>query len=203
MGTITVNASVSLDGVMQSPARANEDVRGGFRHGGWANGYQDPVAAEAAGRAMAAAAESALLFGRRTYEDFYAVWPNRPEPNPFTEVLNRKQKYVASTTLSEPMPWMNSTLLSGPAAESVARFKREGEQDLVVLGSGALVRSLISARLVDRFVLSIHPLVLGAGQQLFDGDLPLHRLSLVESIPTTTGVIIATYDMTERAAPDA
>ena len=73
--------------------------------------------------------------GRRTYEDFYAVWPNRPD-NPFTEALNNSQKYVASTTLKEPLPWMNSTLLKGDIAQAVAELRAQPDYDLMVLGSG-------------------------------------------------------------------
>jgi dihydrofolate reductase len=108
MGKLVVFNSVTLDGVMQAPARPDEDRRGGFEHGGWATTYFDPVLASFAGEGMAR--EGGLLFGRRTYEDFYSVWPNRSD-NPFTEVLNKRQKYVASTTLAEPLPWQNSKLL--------------------------------------------------------------------------------------------
>jgi len=106
----------------------------------------------------------ALLLGRRTYEDFAAFWPN--EDSPFTAVLNDTQKYVASTTLEEPLTWSNTTLLQGDAAEAVARLKAQPgiEKDLVVLGSGELVQSLMRRNLVDEYVLLIHPLVLGSGR---------------------------------------
>ena len=193
MSKITVFEHVTLDGVMQAPARPDEDTRGGFTQGGWANRYADAVAAEVAGKHMAAASGSALLFGRRTYEDFYRVWPSRPEPNPFTDVLNRTQKYVTSRTLHEPLAWANATLLSGDAAESVAQLKDESGQDLVVLGSGGLVHSLLAAGLVDELALSIYPLVLGSGLKLFDGASRYAEFHLDDAIPTTTGVIIATY----------
>src|SRR5207244_823341 len=125
----------------------DEDPRGGFEHGGWALPYFDPV------MGVSIAAESmaktpALLFGRRTYEDFYAFWPKRTG-NPFTEVLNNLQKYVASTTLEEPLLWSNSTLLTGDAAAAVATLKDQSDKDLVVLGSGELVQSLMRRNLVD------------------------------------------------------
>lgn len=100
--------SLTLDGVMQGPAREDEDRRGGFRHGGWAIPYGDEVLARFMGERMAG--EGSLLLGRRTYQDFHAVWPKRTD-NPFTDRLNASRKYVASNTLSEPLPWMNSTLL--------------------------------------------------------------------------------------------
>src|SRR5512143_2633905 len=149
---------------MQAPGRADEDTRGGFQHGGWAIADADRAIGKAAGESMATT--GALLFGRRTYEDFYSVWPNRTD-NPFTVVLNNTQKYVASTTLKEPLAWSNSTLLKGDVAEAVARLKKQPGKDIVILGSGELVRSLIQHNLVDEYMLLIHPLILGAGGRLF------------------------------------
>lgn len=190
MNKVVVNMNLTLDGVMQAPGRPDEDRRGGFVHGGWARPYFDPVMGRAAAEGIARA--PALLFGRRTYEDFYAVWPKRMD-NPFTEVLNNARKYVASTTLQEPLPWSNSTLLSGDAAAAVATLKSQPGKDLVVLGSGELVQSLMRRNLVDEFVLSIHPLVLGSGRRLFPDGCPFAALRLVETKTTTTGVVIATY----------
>jgi dihydrofolate reductase len=186
---VVVVENVTLDGVMQAPARPDEDERDGFAHGGWAIPYNDAVMGEKMGERMARG--GALLLGRRTYEDFFAVWPKRTD-NPYTEVLNRSQKYVASTTLSEPLPWENSTLLAGDAADAVARMRDEPGPDLGVLGSGALVRSLAARGLVDEYALLIHPLVLGTGRRLF-GDGPPAPLRLADAVTTTTGVIIATY----------
>jgi len=192
MGKVIVHISLTLDGVMQAPGRADEDTRGGFSHGGWASPYFHPVMAKAAGEAMASATPSALLFGRRTYEDFYKVWPGRTD-NPFTKVLDAQQKYVASTTLTEPLPWVNSTLLQGDGAAAVARLKAEGERDFTVLGSGDFVQSLMRHDLVDEWRLLIHPLVLGTGRRLFPDGAPLAKLTLADTESTPTGVIIATY----------
>ena len=190
MSKVVAFTSLTLDGVMQAPGRPDEDRRGGFEHGGWATPYADSVLGSVAGESMAYT--GALLFGRRTYEDFYAVWPNRTD-NPFTAVLNNTQKYVASTTVSEPLPWSNSTLLGGDAAEAVARLKQESGKDFVVLGSGELVQSLIRHHLVDEYVLLIHPLVLGSGCRLFTDGGTFAALRLVKTRTTTTGVVIATY----------
>ena len=138
----------------------------------------------------------ALLLGRRTYEDFYTVWPNRTD-NPFTAVLNNTQKYVASTTLSEPLSWSNSTLLKGDAAEAVAKLKEEPGKDLLVMGSGELVQSLMRHNLVDEYVLLIHPLVLGSGRHLFTDGGPFAALRLVNTKTTTSGVVIAFYQPAE------
>jgi len=200
MARLVVLNSVTLDGVMQAPARADEDTRGGFTHGGWAIPYNDAVMAQVMGEGMAQSAGGSLLFGRRTYMDFYNVWPNRTN-NPFTPVLNATQKYVASTTLEEPLPWSNSTLLKGDVAEAVARLKEQAEKDIMIMGSGELIQTLMRHNLIDEFTLSIHPLALGTGRRLFaDGGAPA-AFRLVKSVPTTTGVIIATYQLAEPATP--
>lgn len=193
MGKITVVNNVTLDGVMQAPARPDEDTRGGFTHGGWAIPYQDAVLAEKMGEMMASG-NGSLLLGRRTYEDFFAVWPKRAN-NPFTEHLNKVQKYVASTTLKEPLPWQNSVLLNGDAADAVAALKQQSDRGLAVLGSGELLKSLIRRNLIDEYILLIFPTALGEGRRLFPEKESV-RLRLVDSLTTTTGVIIATYRAT-------
>jgi dihydrofolate reductase len=189
MRRVIVFMSLTLDGVIQAPARADEDVRGGFAHGGWALPYADPIMGQAA--AESGATTGAILLGRRTYEDFYAVWPHRKD-NPYTEVLNNTLKYVASTTLKEPLPWMNSKLLEGDAAGAVARLKHEPGKDMVVLGSGVLVESLMRNNLIDEYMLLIHPLVLGSGRRMFNEGCAA-PLRLIDSKTTTKGVVIATY----------
>ena len=198
MSRIVVVESLSLDGVMQAPGRADEDRRGGFERGGWALPYRDSVMGEVMAEGMADAGP--MLFGRRTYEDFFRVWPGRKD-NPYTEVLDKAQKYVASRTLQEPLPWQNSTLLEGDAANSVARLKEQPGKDIVVLGSGELVGSLIRHGLVDEYVLLIHPLVLGPGRRLFPDEGAWAALRLIDAKTTTTGVVIATYGQAEL--PDA
>ena len=190
MRKIVVFMSLTLDVVVQAPGRPDEDRRGGFEHGGWGQPYADPEMGKAA--AESGATTDGILLGRRTYEDFYAVWPNQTD-NPYTEVLNNTQKYVASTTLKEPLPWMNSTLLEGDAVDAVARLKHQPGKDIVVLGSGELVQSLMRGRLVDQYVLLIHPLILGSGRRLFTDTGSRAALKLVDTRTTSTGVVIATY----------
>ena len=189
MGELTIVESLSIDGVMQAPGRPDEDTRDGFEHGGWAVPYADAVM----GRAMAErmGGGGAIVLGRRTYEDLYGYWPKQKD-NPYTETLNRTQKYVASTTLHEPLPWESSTLLEGDVVEAVAGLKRE-EEHLTVIGSGELVRSLMDRALVDEFLLLLHPLVLGSGRRLFPDDGALAHLELTDLLTTTTGVVIGTY----------
>lgn len=196
MRRIIVTNHVTLDGVMQAPSGPEEEIRDGFEHGGWAVPYGDEIMGAVMAEEMAKAPD--LLLGRRTYEHFAGFWPKQKD-NPFTPVLDAARKYVASTTLREPLPWVNSTLLEGDAADAVAALKQQPGKDLVILGSGALIHSLMSRDLIDEFLLTIHPLVLGSGRRLFPGDGSYSALRLVDSKPTTTGVIIATY---QRAQED-
>ena len=187
MSKVVVLTNLTLDGVMQGPAGPDEDRRGGFEHGGWAAPY---AAMEATGNNFASA--GALLFGRRTYENFYAVWPKRTD-SPYTEFLNTIPKYVASTTVKEPLPWSNSTLLKGDAAQAVSQLKQQPGKDLLIMGSGELIQSLMRANLIDDYVLLIHPLVLGSGRRLFPDGGAAATLRLVATSTTDKGVVIATY----------
>ncbi|KAA2247296.1 dihydrofolate reductase [Solihabitans fulvus] len=191
MGRIVVTMNLTLDGVMQAPGRPDEDRRGGFEHGGWSQPYADLTMAREMGKGMATT--EAILFGRRTYQDFHGFWPNQTDDNPFTDVLNKTHKYLVSTTMTEPLPWMNSTLLRDNPLPAIADLRDQPGGNIVVLGSGELVRSLIRHHLVDEYVLLIHPLVLGSGQRLFTDDLPTNPLRLVDSVATDTGVLITTY----------
>jgi dihydrofolate reductase len=196
MSNVVVLNHLTLDGVMQAPGRPDEDLRGGFAHGGWARPRGDSV-----GEVFGSIGEvGGLLFGRRTYEDLFSFWPNQTD-NPFTAALNTSQKYVASTTLHEPLPWVNSTLLTGDAAEAVAHLKQQLDKDLLIMGSGVLVQSLMRRNLIDEYVLLIHPLVLGTGRRLFAEGSPTTELQLVDAKTTTSGVVIATYRAAEPAAP--
>lgn len=190
MGKIVVFMNLTLDGVMQAPARPDEDRRGGFEYGGWATPYAEPGIGKAAGESMATS--GALLLGRRTYEDFYSVWPNRTD-SPFTAVLNNAQKYVVSTTLKEPLAWSNSTLIKGDAAQAVAHLREQPGKDIVILGSGELVRSLMRHGFIDEYILLIHPLILGSGRRLFTDGGAFAALRLVNTQTTAAGVVIATY----------
>lgn len=194
MSKVVVFTNVTLDGVMQAPGRPDEDRRGGFEHGGWATPY---AAMAQAGGSMANT--GALLLGRRTYADFYDVWPKRKD-SPFSAMLDNVQKYVASRTLKEPLAWMNSTLLKGDAAEAVAKLRENLDKDLLILGSGDLIQSLMQRGVVDEYVLLIHPLVLGSGRRLFTDGGSFAALRLVNTKTTTSGVVIATYQPAEPTA---
>jgi dihydrofolate reductase len=192
MGCIVACINLTLDGVMQAPARADEDERDGFTHGGWGAKYG----------AMAAVGHvfgntDALLLGRRTYTDFATVWPARPD-SPFTPWLTQIPKHVVSHTLREPLPWANSMLVRGDVIGEVRALRQATARDILIMGSGELLRSLLRAELVDELVLLVHPLVLGAGRRLFgESDSPI-ALDLVSSSALPNGVLVATYHPARR-----
>jgi dihydrofolate reductase len=160
-------------------------VRDGFVHGGWSVSFADPDVVAAFGRPIAEATRAGgFLLGRRTYLDFYDVWPKRADG--FAETLTGTPKYVASTTLTKPPPWDNSILLTDPVSQ-VADLKRDTA--LVVLGSTRLIQSLDRAGLIDEHVLTSHPLVLGQGLHLFASGQPFTSLTLISAPSMQTGVI--------------
>lgn len=193
---VVVIDHLSLDGVMQAPGRADEDTRDSFEHGGWEAPYGDGVMGEAMSAQMAQG--DGLLLGRRTYEDLLSYWNTQPD-SPFMDALNNAPKYIASTTLAEPLRWPNSTLLKGDIAAAVGDLKAREGRNLLILGSGDLIQSLLRHEIIDEYVLMIHPLVLGTGRRLFADGGAFTPLRLVDSTPTTTGVLIATYRPAERA----
>lgn len=196
MGRISALESVTLDGVMQGLGRLDEDTRNGFTEGGWGDGYQDEVSMEFMGEGMSGS--GAMLFGRRTYEDLLSYWTSTTDPNPFTDYLTHALKYVVSRSAGTELAYPNSTLLAGEANETVQSLKADIDQDITVIGSGELVRSLHAAGLMDEYVLQIHPIVLGSGTKLF-GESDRRDLVLERSVPTSTGVIIAHYLVKPRA----
>jgi dihydrofolate reductase len=195
MSTIEVVNHVTLDGVMQAPAHPDEDRRGGFEHGGWAVPYQDEVQGEYMGARMSSRGDGGLLFGRWTYEKMQSAWSQQPEDHPVRQVLERSRKYVVSRS-DRPVEWQNSELLHGDAVEAVAALKAREDRNLVILGSGELIQALLPHGLIDAFLLTIHPLVVGSGRRLFADDGALASFSLAEVKPTTTGVLIARYEAT-------
>ncbi|HEX8861770.1 MAG TPA: dihydrofolate reductase family protein [Actinomycetes bacterium] len=194
MGRIVVMNHVTLDGVMQGPGRADEDTRDGFTHGGWGqrSATPDDAGGKAMGERMAAGGGLAgWLFGRHTYEELLASW--NAQGGPFKDALNNSPKYVASTTLQEPLPWPNSTLLRGDTVEALRALKAQSGGVLAIMGSGVLIGSLMAADLIDEYLLMIHPLVLGTGRRLFPGGVSA-SLRLIDSVTTATGVLVATYE---------
>ena len=166
---------VTLDGVIEAPEK-------------WVIADDDMFAAAEADYARS----DALLLGRRTYETFAASWPQRGSEVPNADWLNNTRKYVASTTLESP-EWNNSTVIEGDVAEAVARLKQEEGKNILVNGSGALVRTLLRDHLLDELRLFVHPVVVGSGIRLFDDGSDPVELTLAESHAYANGVISLTY----------
>ena len=198
MPKLVVSEFLTLDGVMQGPGDSNEDRSGGFDQGGWQLPFFDDVF----GRTImdGFANSGGFLLGRTTYEIFAAYWPNQSADDALAGTMNHLPKYVVSTTLQEPLGWQNSTLISGNVADEIAKLKDQPGKEIQVIGSGELVQTLIRHELVDEYRLMIHPIVLGKGKRLFREGGTGARLRLVDSKPTTTGVLLLTYVPTAEVA---
>jgi dihydrofolate reductase len=186
MRKVIVSEFLSLDGVMQAPGNTDE----GFQYGGWQIPYFDDVMGAVVDKGLKAA--GGLLLGRRTYHHFAGYWPSAPEEQE-PELMNDLPKFVASTTLKEPLAWSNSTLLKGDVAGEVAELKERSGGDLLVYGSGELAQTLMRHNLVDEYRLMVHPVVLGTGKRLFRDDGSRRLLRLVDSTTSGTGVLLLTY----------
>jgi dihydrofolate reductase len=189
MRKLIVSTFLSLDGVMQAPGGPGEDDSGGFSYGGWSVNYWDDQMGAVMGEATSR--PFALVLGRKTYDIFAAYWPHAPEEEG-ASVFNDATKYVASR--SRPtLEWSNSVLLDRDAAAGIAALKQEDGPELQVHGSGNLIQTLLRHHLVDEYRLWLFPLVIGSGKRLFsDGTVPA-GLELVDSLVSSTGVVIGTY----------
>jgi dihydrofolate reductase len=171
---------VTLDGVMESPEQWNMPYFNDEMGQSIAEGF---------------AASDALLMGRVLYEEWAAFWPNQdPEENPIAAQMNSLTKYVVSTTLAEPLEWNNSKLIRGDElAEKIAELKQQPGKDIVVSGSGTLVRSLLRYGLLDELQLMVHPVVVGPGKRLFEEVEEQVTLELADSRTFATGVVYLIY----------
>jgi len=193
MRRVVVDEWMSLDGVVQAPGDPQEDKTGGFAHGGWHLPYFDEMSQKWVVDNLTEA--GGFLLGRRTYEILGSYWATNTseEEQVVARPLNSKPKFVASTTLTEPLDWQNSSLLRGDIAEAVRALQKQNGGDLHVMGSTQLVHTLIENDLVDEFRLMIDPVVLGGGKQLFLDDGARRSLRLVHGQVTATGAFLATY----------
>src|ERR1700692_4590187 len=155
---VVVNEFMSLDGVVQAPGGADEDLDGGFSHGGGSVPYFVPeVMGPAIGEGMSTA--ESLRFGRRTWQGMAAAWPERAG-DPYADQMNAIKKYVASRTLTQDdLTWNNTTLLSPEdAVGDIAELRGRDGGDLLIWGSGSVVKTLLSQGLVDELILLIEPI---------------------------------------------
>ena len=189
MRKIIVLSFITLDGVMQAPGGPEEDTSNGFKYGGWSAPYFDDVVDKVMEKQMKPAD---LLLGRKTFEIFASYWPEHAD---FWPGINDATKYVLSTTMKNSDPiaigWKNSVFLKSLA--DIEKLKNSKGPDIQVHGSGELIQLLLKNDLVDELWLKIHSLTLGKGKKLFDnGPIPA-AFTLIESLVSPTGVIIANY----------
>jgi dihydrofolate reductase len=180
---LIVSEFVTLDGVMEDPGGAE-----GSDGGGWAFQFDSGPEGGRFKLDEVLAADT-LLLGRVTYEGFAQAWPSRTDDAGFADKMNTMPKFVVSTTL-DAVVWNNSTLIGGNVAEEVAQLKQQAGGDILVAGSGQLVRALQEHDLVDEYRLMIYPVVLGSGKRLFEDRSPRTALRLVETRPVGDCVIL-------------
>jgi dihydrofolate reductase len=187
VGRIVVTEYVSLDGVMEAPGGGEE-----FKHAGWT--FEIERGDEGTKFKLDETLSSeALLLGRLTYEGFAAAWPSMTDDMGFADKFNSMPKYVVSSTL-EKAEWNNSTILTGDVVEEVTKLRQTPGGDIVVHGSGQLVRTLLEHDLIDELRLMIFPVVLGAGKRLFGDTSDKKRLQLTDSKTAGDGITILTYN---------
>jgi dihydrofolate reductase len=190
MGRIVAAEYLSLDGVTEDPGSS-----GGFKHRGWTGPYwNDELSAY---QSELLFASDALLLGRVTWQEFVASWPLR-SGDPFTDKMNSMPKFVASTTLEEPLEW-NSTLLKGDLVDEVQKLKQDPDQNLLVYGSGALVDNLMQQNLIDVYRLMLYPVALASGKRFFREGPRKTTLALSDAKTTSTGVVVLTYEAVRAA----
>ena len=180
---------ITLDGVMQAPGGPEEDTSGSFKYGGWTAPYSDEVYGKVVQKELKPAD---YLLGRKTFEIWADYWP---EHGDFWPGINEGTKYVFSKSMKKSDPkvtgWKNSVVIKNLA--DIKKIKNSKGSDIQVWGSGELVHLLLKNDLVDELRLKIHPLTLGKGKKLFDNGTIPAAFTLIESIVTPSGVIIANY----------
>ena len=197
MMKLKITTNVSVDGVMQGLGGQDEDRRGGFERGGWVTPLVDTEAGDHINKVYEGAA--AFLFGRQTYEIFARSWGKIAEMRTHTigVALNSKPKYVVSNTLTDPQ-WEGTTVLTGEIAASVRDLKARQDGELLVPGSGVLVRWLLANNLIDELDLITYPIIIGQGTRLFPDSGPDIALDLLTSRTTPQGITIQTYRLAGR-----
>jgi dihydrofolate reductase len=177
---------ITADGVMQDPGGVGE-----IELGGWSNAYfNDELGKYQSDQLFAS---DALLLGRVTFEGFAAAWPSMEQTEgEFAVRMNSLPKFVASTTLKEPLEW-NATLIKGDVAKQVAELKDQPGQDILIYGSSELFNTLMQGNLIDEYRLMVFPVALGTGKPLFKAGNDKTDLKLADAQTTDTGVVMLTY----------
>ena len=179
MRTLVITQNITLDGSIEmigdwfDPQADADDVLAELRR-------QDETA-------------DAVLLGRQTFEDFRSFWPLQTEdPTGISDYLNKVQKYVVSSTLTDP-GWEPTTVLDGDVVAAVRELKEQPGQDVVVTGSITLTHALIAAGLVDEYRLFTYPVVQGRGRRLFPEGVELPRLRRLDAKTFGNGVTYAAW----------
>lgn len=189
MRKLIVSEFVSLDGVMQAPGGVDEDLDGGFKHGGWTIPYWHDDIGVHFFQAMSEC--DTFLLGRKTWQG-HAIFETMEEGDPFGDVMKAKQKYVVSTTLQSADAWRNSTIIRQNVVEEVRKLKQQSGENIYTDGSSVLVHTLAQHNLVDEYSLLVYPLVLGSGKRVFPADMRID-MKLVETKSFPTGVVLMRY----------
>ena len=189
MRKLVVNTFMTLDGVMQAPGGPEEDPSNDFALGGWSVNYWDDKMGEVMGEFMGKAFD--LVLGRKTYEIFAAHWPHSKEEG--AKELNEATKHVATKTLTS-LEWQNSRRIEGDVVEGIRALKQQDGPELQVHGSANLLQTLIGAGVIDEFHIWTFPVVVGPGKRLFDEGTVPGALKLVDSVISSTGVVMGTYE---------
>lgn len=189
MRKLVVNTFMTLDGVMQAPGGPEEDPSNDFALGGWSVNYWDDKMGAAMGEFMGKAFD--LVLGRKTYEIFAAHWPHSKEEG--AKELNEATKHVATKTLTS-LEWQNSRRIEGDVVEGIRALKQQDGPELQVHGSANLLQTLIGAGVIDEFHIWTFPVVVGPGKRLFDEGTVPGALKLVDSVISSTGVVMGTYE---------
>jgi dihydrofolate reductase len=185
MRKIIVLSMITLDGVMQAPGGPEEDTSGVFKYGGWVAPYGDEVGGKVVQKELQQTSD--YLLGRKTFEIWAGYWPEHAH---FWPGINEGTKYVMSGTMKKS-DWKNTVFIE--SLEDIKKLKNSDGPDIQVWGSSKLIQLLLANDLVDELCLKIYPLTLGTGKKLFnDGPIPA-AFTLIESVVTSTGVIIASY----------
>jgi dihydrofolate reductase len=181
---LMVSEFITLDGVVEAPGGEP-----GHPHTGWVFDYHGPALERYKARELRRA--ESMLFGRLTYEGFAQAWPGRD--GELADLLNTMPKHVVSSTLTSPLAWSNSTLLTGDLATAITELKRGGGGPILVHGSATLAQGLLAANLVDDLRLMVFPVMVGGGRGIFPGQFHKSTFTLVEAETVLPNVVALTY----------
>ena len=193
MGKIVLSEKITLDGVVQDPTGEE-----GSKHGGWFLEVEDKDRQEWGKVEFQEALEAeALLLGRRSYEYFAAGWSSRP--GEWADRLRDLPKYVVSSSALDGPDWTNATVIKSDAVGEISNLKQALDGEIVVYGSRQLVRTLMDHDLVDEVRLTVYPVVLGAGERLFDDLADKTSLRLAKATTIGDGFAFLTYEVVRNS----